>query len=409
MSLTIKRLLVTMVGTAVVTVLAMQPVVTGQTQTPAFVARAQEGPGDIDQGPEGPGDIDQPPRDDHDVPRPEPEFGAIKVIKFKDVDGDGVEDPGEPRMSGVLFHLDRHTIGSRQGVTNAQGEILWFNVSVGAHTVLEVVPTGFAVTTGNPRTVTVVANQTAVVKFGNHPIVVPQKARLEVIKIKDENGNGACEKGEPGLPGVRFTVLKGGQVVAEGTTNVAGLVEFDLDPGTYVVLEEVPAGFEVVGPNPQTVTLAGGDDKALAFCNKPKEKPKKASIKVIKFKDVDGDGLEDPGEPRLSGVVFTVDGGMTKTTDANGEAIWADLSLGTYKVVEKVPTGFKPTTPTEQTATLTQDGQTVTLIFGNQPIPQLPPTGAFNVLLPSTAGVLTTLYTMVRRQRRHMIDLLRNV
>ena len=335
--------------------------------------------------------------------------GSIKVIKFKDVNGNGQEDAGEPRMSGVLFHLDMGTPNEREATTNQSGEILWNDVTVGSHQVHEVVPTGFTVTTPNPQTVNAVANQTVTVKFGNRPVVSPQQAKLEIIKIKDANANGICEKGEPGMEGVKFTIKKNNEVITTGTTNAAGLVEFDLDPGTYQVFEEVPEGFEVIGENPQTVTLADNDDKALAFCNKPKEvQPKKANILVIKFKDLDGDGTQDAGEPRLSGVIFTANGIMQKTTDTNGEARWVELDLGQYVVRETVPNGFRATTPTEQTAVLDENGETVTLAFGNQPV-ELPPTGAFNLLLPSSMGALTTLYAMVRRQRRYVIELLRNI
>jgi hypothetical protein len=312
-------------------------------------------------------------------------------------------------MSGIFFRLDPSTAFERIGITNANGEILWLNVPVGQHTVKEEVPTGFIVTTPNPQVVTVLAWQTAVVKFGNRPIIVPQKAKLEVIKQKDANENGMCEKGEPGMANVEFSVLVDGNVVTTGFTNVAGLVEFDLEAGTYTILEKVPEGYSVISANPQTITLAPDDDKALGFCNKPvSPPPPKANIKAIKFKDLNGNGSLDAGEPRLEGVKFTANGQMLKTTDANGEAFWYELDLGQWKIVEEVPEGYVATTPTEQITNLTAGGQTVILYFGNKP-KDLPPTGAFGVVIPSSLGILSTLYALVGRQRRYQIELLRNL
>lgn len=413
MNKVIKQLLIGFVSFSVLTALVVYPAVGDGIQPQQTVANAEEGDGftpiDNDEGdPFTP--IENPPgHDDKDIPRPEPEFGAIKVIKFKDLNGNGIEDAGEVRMAGVTFRLNPSTISERVAQTDVNGAILWSQVVAGRHVVREDVPTGFIVTTPNPATVTVVVGQTVIVKFGNRPVVQPKKAKLEVIKLEDKNGNRVCEKGEPGMPSVIFTVKRDGKVVATGTTNVAGLVEFDLDPGTYLVYETVPPGYEVVGQNPQTVTLVENDDKALVFCNtKKQEKPKKANILVIKFKDLNGNGKQDTGEPRLAGVVFTVNGIMQKVTDANGEARWVELDLGSYKVMETVPNGFRPTTPTEQIALLDDDGETVTLVFGNQPV-ELPPTGVFNVVVPGSLGALATLYSMVRRQRRYQIDLLRNL
>jgi hypothetical protein len=75
--------------------------------------------------------------------------GNLRVIKFDDRNSNGVRDPGEPGVPGVLFRLliQGQTLGQ---ITDENGEILWSDVPIGSYQVTEVVPPGSVATTPNP-------------------------------------------------------------------------------------------------------------------------------------------------------------------------------------------------------------------------------------------------------------------
>ncbi len=109
----------------------------------------------------------------------------------------------------------------------------------------------------------------------------------------------------------------------------------------------------------------------------------RCEIRVVKFLDLDEDGVKDGYEPGLRGVTITLDGGDPRQTDDEGKVSYTGLEPGTYTVSEVVPTGYRPTTPTSYTVELCEDGrircwppppcgETVTVFFGNVPLETLP-------------------------------------
>ena len=97
------------------------------------------------------------------------------------------------------------------------------------------------------------------------------------------------------------------------------------------------------------------------------------SISGMKFNDVNGDGIQQPGDSGLAGLTIFLDfnnnglpdaGETSTTTDINGNYSFADLLSGTYRVREVQQAGVLQTTP-NTTTTLTP-GQTVTNVnFGD--------------------------------------------
>jgi len=91
------------------------------------------------------------------------------------------------------------------------------------------------------------------INFGN----TYEKPRTEIMGMKwhDINGDGKIDVGEPGLAGVTiFLDLNDNGVFEEAnephqTTNEQGHYRFsDLEAGTYVVREVVPAGYQQTYP-----------------------------------------------------------------------------------------------------------------------------------------------------------------
>ena len=97
-------------------------------------------------------------------------------------------------------------------------------------------------------------------------------------------------------------------------------------------------------------------------------KPGKAEICVTKFNDLDGDGVQDPGEPGLPNWTFTVTpGGPTILTGSQGTFCFGVPAPATYTISEVLQAGWTPTVPSTGTQTVTvSPSQLVNLSFGNQ-------------------------------------------
>jgi hypothetical protein len=73
---------------------------------------------------------------------------ALMGTKFNDVDGNGVQDPGEQGTEGVVVYLDQNNNGEldpgeQSTTTGASGDYVFNNLPVGEYVVREVVPEGY--------------------------------------------------------------------------------------------------------------------------------------------------------------------------------------------------------------------------------------------------------------------------
>ena len=168
---------------------------------------------------------------------------------------------------------------------------------------------------------------------------------------KDINGNGRQDQGEPGVPGVTVNLLScDGSVIATEVTDGNGFYLFDqVIPGDYIVefdISELLAGCDFTYPNlglddidsdadengrTECITIIAGEynhtiDAGLIPL---------ASIGNYVWQDWNGDGIQDPNEPGLEGVVVSLydeDGSLVGTlnTDADGYYCFTNLYPGNY-------------------------------------------------------------------------------
>jgi len=195
-------------------------------------------------------------------------------------------------------------------------------------------------------------------------------AQIHVCKFNDSNGNGVQDTGELLIPNWPFNVTgPGGPYSASTGTNGC----FDLivpAPGTYTVTEIVDlTQWTPTTPNPQTVTVQPNTGVIFTFGNH--RGPLTGQICVKKFNDVNGNGVQDTGEPLLSGWVFNVtdqNGNLVGTITTNPVSASSCLTVpapGTYTVTEVVQPGWTVTTNNNPSTVTVQPGQTVPLTFGN--------------------------------------------
>ena len=182
---------------------------------------------------------------------------------------------------------------------------------------------------------------------------------------RDLNADGLQDAGEPGIEGVTVNLLdpnNGFSVLETTTTDADGLYGFSgLMPGDYTVEFVKPAdhvfspkdaGDDALDSDADTatgrtdaVTLAAGDENLTLDAGLYRT----ASLGDFVWDDLNGDGLQDAGEPGVEGVTVNLydgDGNLvgTTTTDADGLYAFTDLAPGDYVVEFVLPGGFVFTT-----------------------------------------------------------------
>jgi uncharacterized repeat protein (TIGR01451 family) len=289
-------------------------------------------------------------------------FVSIGDYVWLDVDGDGVQDSGEPGLSNVRIDLyDPGADGQPGGgddilvattYTDATGKYLFTRVAVGDYFV-DVnggVPTGLATSPGtsDPTSVFSVSAGESYLEadFG----YLNSSSSVGIIGDfvwSDSNGNGIQDPGEPGLAGVEMALVSGSgadgiygtsddPVVATTSTLPNGRYYFtNVSPGEYVVVANVgtdgipgsgdeelsgytvTAGPQSPGMNVSTpITVTGGDVylEADFGYSAPDTQDNQVGDRI--WQDRNGNGVQDSGEPGLPGATVAL------IHDVNGDGSW---------------------------------------------------------------------------------------
>ena len=297
-------------------------------------------------------------------------FPALGDVVWVDVDGDGIQDAGEPGLAGVtvtLFDDSDVQVGSM--VTAADGSYGFSGLALGDYYVvfdLSTVPGGgYLFTTpnvGGDDTVdsdadpTTGRSQTVTLAVGETQTTLDAGAYLPVtigdVVYEDLNGNGTQDPGEPGIDGVTVDLLNaaGTTTLATTTTAGGGLYTFTTAPGSYQIdVDEGTLGLttpvQTQGTNPQTVTLTSGQTNTTIDYGYYQP----ATLGNQVWVDVDEDGIQDGGEPGAAGIsVRLLDAAgvvelETTVTAGDGTYSFSGLVPGDY-VVEFVTPGWTITT-----------------------------------------------------------------
>lgn len=231
--------------------------------------------------------------------------------------------------------------------------------------------------TPNEYAITVAAADITDLDFGY--VRQPETGSIGDRVWQDTDADRNQDAMEPGIQNVRVTLwedLNRNGVIDAGDrdagsllTGADGIYNFTgLPAGNYIVDVDgttIPAGFVLTTANdPYRVNLSDDENYVLAdFGYQPR-----AVLYGRVFEDEDGDGVQDPGEPGLSGVTVTVTdslGGVhTLTTDANGD--WrvdipagpatADVDESTLPLGMVQTAGADPTTTNVPAGTTTHGG-----------------------------------------------------
>ncbi|MFA4873372.1 MAG: SdrD B-like domain-containing protein [Patescibacteria group bacterium] len=170
---------------------------------------------------------------------------------------------------------------------------------------------------------------------------------IEGMKYEDMNNNGVHDEDEPGLEGWNIKLTPTNPVGPAMTylTNLDGTYSFvNLVPGEYFVEETPQTNWFKSEPSAAgyTVTIStSGQIEQLNFGNY-----RLGALYGVKFKDVNGNGVKDVGEPGMSGWTITLNpGNLTTTTGAGGAYAFTDLTPGIYELTEIMQPGWWQTLP----------------------------------------------------------------
>ncbi|MDP2624090.1 MAG: SdrD B-like domain-containing protein [Actinomycetota bacterium] len=300
---------------------------------------------------------------------------AIGDRVWEDVDADGIQDQGEPGIGGVTVHLfddAGREIGST--LTNDDGRYEFRNLWYGEYHVEVDIPAGFLASPRNQGSDDSkdsdidsggVMAQTTLDPREHDPrwdAGLYRRASIGDRVWEDLDADGVQDAGEGGVGGVTVRLFDGAatEVGSTVTSDDGSYVFSNLTPGAYQVEIDILGGF-VASPRDQgsddakdsdidsggvmaqtTLDSNENDLRWDAGLTRP------ASIGDLVWEDLDGDGIQDPGEPGIAGVtvrLFNSGGTQVRSTvtDADGEYLFSNLMPGVYHIEIDIPEGFVAT------------------------------------------------------------------
>ena len=253
--------------------------------------------------------------------------GSIKVTK---------STTGNLNIKDIRFVVkgisDTNSDIERELFTDENGEALFENLPIGKYTVTEddsTVPAAYLV--ADEQTVTVEYNTTAEVKVTN-------EEKTGSIKVQKRT------EGDLNISGITFylkgTSDTGREINIPATTDKDGVAVFENVPvGTYKIIEDketVPYGYLVADEKEVKVEYAQTIDATIL------NNEQTGTIKVHKRTE---------GDLNISGITFYLKGtsdtgreiNIPATTDKDGVAVFENVPVGTYKIIEDketVPYGY---------------------------------------------------------------------
>ncbi|MGA3373848.1 MAG: SdrD B-like domain-containing protein, partial [Terracidiphilus sp.] len=288
--------------------------------------------------------------------------GTIGHFVWHDLNQNGIQDSGEPGISGITLYLynSSNTL-TQTAITDGNGDYQFSGLCAGSYEVVvngSTLPPNFTPTTpqapgsttsndsiGSPAPVTltldsnnnVVSNQN--INFG---YVSPCNGAIGDFVWYDQNSNGIQDAGEPGIANVTVSLFDSqNHLLNSTTTNQAGYYQFTgLCAGTYMVQVTPPQGY--------SPTITNAPDSTTANDSNPNP-----STVVLSITDSNGDITNDETIdfgfvlPALSVTCGAVSAGEVGVQfDSGPMAVTGGLAPYTFSVVGTLPAGLSLNTTT---------------------------------------------------------------
>lgn len=298
-------------------------------------------------------------------------YGSISGRKWIDINGNGITDAGDTPGAGWPINLKKNGVVIKSALTDANGNYKFSNLGYGNYTIEEEVTSGWymvAPSTGSHSCLITSGSACNGKDFLN-----AQYGSIQPVKVHDLDMNAEWAfASEPLLAGWMMHLRDGNnnELRPPVTTTDSLLTSprwSQLRSGTYWVSEDEQPGYLLTGQNPQQVSLLPGHEETVPFFNIGT-----ATLEVIKFHDLDGDGSNSLDDPEIAGWGISLTGqaingqniAETASTDDMGNAVFENLIPGCYEVREKDREWWRATTGISETICLSP-GEKVTIQFGN--------------------------------------------
>ena len=288
--------------------------------------------------------------------------GMIKGMVWNDLNGDGIMDEGESGVAGIEVQLSGDAADTT--TTGEDGSFAFEELAMGTYSVLSVGPEGWVLTTESPIQVVLESNDAVFedADFGWMEETTGDMASIGGIVYNDLNGNAVQDEGEPGVEGIKVD-LSGAAEASVNTGADGSYIFSDLDLGEYEVTSNGPDGWVVTTGDTLSITIETADQVVddAHFGWMEESTGDMASIGGIVFNDMNGNKVQDEGEPGVEGITVNLNGtslDMT-TTAADGSYSFTGLGIGEYKVESVGPDGWVVTTDAELTVKIETADQVV--------------------------------------------------
>ncbi|MEQ8676682.1 MAG: right-handed parallel beta-helix repeat-containing protein [Aggregatilineales bacterium] len=330
--------------------------------------------------------------------------GQVRITKFEDLNGNGVQDQDEPDVEGWEMFIyqeqgDDNFVqiqNNNPRYTNASGIVNYNSLVAGTYRVCEEDMAGWTNSNDNTfafdghicQEIEVVNAQTNAVNFANM-----QNGTVTIFKATNPENASWLDFGFDGDFG-DFD-LNGGTNSATNSTTFSNVAPFDENtvtevdyPGNWdmtgITCEsdatDAPE-FSVDGESVSIVLTQSNENMTCTFTNE-----RRGQVRITKFDDVSEDGIFDNGESTLEGwqmFIYQEQGddnfvpiqnNNPHPTNASGIVNFNNLVSGTYRVCEEDRAGWANTQLGESTfefdGLICQDveveyGQTLPVFFGN--------------------------------------------
>jgi len=270
-----------------------------------------------------------------EVTRP---IATIGGVVYRDSDGDGYLDPGEPGVAGVSVLLD----GVTTHTTSPDGSYRFLVTQMGTHFVSERDPAGYFSTTPNTVYLDVGDGESPQANFGDAPGTSPFAA-VQGCVFSDADDDGIRDTGEMGIAGV--------SVAFDGVTTTTGpngdFMFRCTSAGVHSLVEINPSGYHSTTPDEVRLNVALGQGYTVNFGDS--NSAVSSSVFGTVFHDTNVNGQWDPDEPGLAGATVALKNASGTLTLASGETnAWGQFSFvlgttGTYRLVETNGPGYVST------------------------------------------------------------------
>ncbi|MBK8952960.1 MAG: carboxypeptidase regulatory-like domain-containing protein [Chitinophagaceae bacterium] len=326
--------------------------------------------------------------------------GIIGDFVWNDLDGDGFQDAGEPGIGGATVTLTYPDGATVTTTTDANGAYSFANLAPGTYSVSFTTPAGFTSSPANQggddsKDSDPVAGVVSGINLSAGQTNLTIDAGFQSNQLilgnyvwYDKNNNGVQDAGETPIANatVRLYADANGDSVPDGAaiattaTNASGEYSFTgLTPGNYIVGVVPPAGYTAAAtaatsasPNNDNntdnngVAVVSGEVRSnyitLTTLGEPTTDGDGSngnltldfgltgtgSLGNFVWRDLNNNGLQDAGEPGISGITVTLtnpDGSTeSTTTNATGAYQFTNLIPGTYSVAFGTPAGYIPAT-----------------------------------------------------------------